>query len=185
VGSGALNFNGQSTYVETSDKGTLSGLSQLTASCWFKAKAFNTNETGYLISKDEQGDGDNATDSYSLCVSGGTGGNVQISGQIYSGSGTGPDGKAIWKTNTLKINQWYHVALSFNGNTIRLYLDGKQVSTGSWSKKPNSNKSTPLRIGQCSGSVTRYFDGAIDDVRLYNRSLTVSEVVSLYKLGKP
>lgn len=88
----------------------------------------------------------------------------------------------------LATNRWYHVAAvldDWNGdglkvNDLRLYIDGKQV-TGSY-YNPNEALSTgnsyPVRIG--SHVSTNYkFIGQIDDVRLYNKALTESEIRSL------
>jgi len=181
VGIGALSFDGKSSYVEMSDSGKLSGFSKMTAACWFKAKAFDTNETGYLISKDKQGDGIDSNDSYALSLSATKSSKVQVYASVWSSSGSKNVG--VPKEMELKTGQWYHAAFTYDGSTIKLYLDGTEIGSKQMSNSVNSNTSVPLRVGQCSGSRTRYFDGAIDDVRIYNGALSSNEIGSLFQMG--
>jgi Concanavalin A-like lectin/glucanases superfamily/Immunoglobulin domain len=72
-------------------------------------------------------------------------------------------------------NQWYQIAMLRNSGTTSFYVNG--VST------PNSNTDTPhiptaFRIGSNIGY--RFFNGAIDDVRIYNRALSSNEIAQLY-----
>jgi hypothetical protein len=75
---------------------------------------------------------------------------------------------------TLPLNTWTHVATTFDGSTLRLFVNGTQVSSravsGSMIQSTN-----PLRIG---GNAVwgEYFSGLIDEVRIYNRALTASEI---------
>ena len=74
----------------------------------------------------------------------------------------------------LTANQWTHVAGTYDGTTLRLYLNGVQVSTQA---KTGALKVTglPLRVGgdEYSGE---YFPGLIDNLRIYNRALTAAEI---------
>ena len=87
-------------------------------------------------------------------------------------------------------NEWIHVtAVMVDHADIRLYVNGVDVG-GSYSGgngTANIRRSTgPLRIGnwfEAGGAGDQFFNGRIDDLRLYNRALSVTEIDALYKLG--
>jgi acid phosphatase type 7 len=77
---------------------------------------------------------------------------------------------------------WHHVVATKNGTSVRLYLDGRDV-TGTVSNTTMPNNTMPLAIGQSTG--TAYFSGTIDEVALYNVALSASQVSSHYSAGSP
>jgi CubicO group peptidase (beta-lactamase class C family) len=77
---------------------------------------------------------------------------------------------------SLALNQWQHVAGTFNGSTLAIYLDGALVASASRSGSINRG-TTPLTIGN-QKSLTRPFDGAIDDPGVWNRALSPTEVAA-------
>jgi len=86
-------------------------------------------------------------------------------------------------TSTNVGTGWHHVVMVIDaGGVPTAYLDG--VSAGTY---PGSNSSTPsgaiTTIGTVSGSAANYFTGSIDDVRLYNRPLSQTDILSLYSAG--
>lgn len=76
---------------------------------------------------------------------------------------------------TAPIGTWVHVAYTYDGTAVNGYLDGvlriSTPTTGSIQGRP-----TPLLIG-VDGSLGQGFKGRLDDVRIYNRALTVTEIV--------
>jgi hypothetical protein len=72
------------------------------------------------------------------------------------------------------LNTWTHIAVTFDGGTERLFINGAEVSTvaasGSIIQSSNS-----LRIGG-NGVWGEYFAGLIDEVRVYDRALTATEI---------
>lgn len=74
---------------------------------------------------------------------------------------------------------WSHVAASFDGTTKRLYVNGVEKSSNV--AVPSNYDADPVRIG-CDrefGAEQHYFDGAVDEVRLYNRVLSSNEIATL------
>jgi hypothetical protein len=90
-------------------------------------------------------------------------------GQVFIGGEQNAVGSA-----PLPLDQWSHLAVTYDGSSLRLYVDGSLVSTAavSGSIEPSSG---PLRIG--GNSVwDEWFAGLIDEVRVYNRALSQSEI---------
>jgi hypothetical protein len=73
----------------------------------------------------------------------------------------------------LTANTWAQVAMTSDGTTLRLYVNGKQVDTGPASAVMESKG--PLLIG-CAKNFGEFFAGSIDNARVYNRTLTAAEV---------
>jgi hypothetical protein len=74
----------------------------------------------------------------------------------------------------LRTNVWTHLAATYDGSTLRLFVDGVEVDSTP-SGLPMAVSAGPLRIG---GNSIRgeYFRGLIDEVRIYNRALSATEI---------
>ena len=81
----------------------------------------------------------------------------------------------------MNLGNWYHVVLSRNSSVGgRIYING--VPQGSLVGLGNlAVNNAPLNIG--AGGSSNQFPGSIDEVRIYNRSLSDKEVQYLYKYG--
>ena len=90
--------------------------------------------------------------------------------------------RSLSSTSTLVANDWYHLAGVFTGDTANLYINGiLNTSTSYGTITADSNTST-LRIG--GSSAGNYFNGRLDDVKIYNYGLTSQEVKKTYSRGK-
>jgi glucose/arabinose dehydrogenase/chitodextrinase len=74
----------------------------------------------------------------------------------------------------LPLNQWTHVAGTYDGAQLRLYVNGVQVASQARTGSLEVN-AFPLRIGGNTYS-TEFFPGRIDEVRIYNRALSAAEI---------
>jgi hypothetical protein len=88
------------------------------------------------------------------------------------------------------VNRWYHVAVSYNTvyNERRIYIDGVEQPAGNVARVFGIDSSANnLRIGnQAPGKSwgnSNHWRGKIDEVRIYNRVLSPTEVVELYQIG--
>lgn len=70
---------------------------------------------------------------------------------------------------------WTHVAGTYDGSTMRLYVDGTQVASQSGLSGTLPSSTADIIIGGQQND-SNYFDGTIDDVRIYNRALSQSEI---------
>jgi hypothetical protein len=91
---------------------------------------------------------------------------------------------------SISTNQWHHIAGTYDGSTIALYVDGVLAASSSHSGALSSNSgflsigSEDGRTGACPSCVgTRYFKGLLDEVGIYGRALSSSEIQSLYDAG--
>jgi len=99
-------------------------------------------------------------------------------------SRTGPGSGHVESLSLLSSNIWHMVAMSYDGNILRFYLNGNLdgLKAAKFNLKPSVQKS----IGSSKPDYDEeYFEGSIDDVRIYNRVLSDAEVKALYNLEKP
>jgi hypothetical protein len=76
----------------------------------------------------------------------------------------------------LPLNTWTHVALTYDGASMQLYVNG--VPRASSALTGSITTSTePLRIGGTTAFASEYFSGLIDEVRVYNRALALPEIL--------
>ena len=80
---------------------------------------------------------------------------------------------------SLVVETWFHVVGTYSQGFLTLYINGTIDSQLEGVDSPNSN-SENFEVGRWTGSETQHFNGYIDDVGLWNRSLNEDEVLALY-----
>ncbi len=75
----------------------------------------------------------------------------------------------------MNTNQWYHVAVTVDGGTIRLYINGVQQATGTFSGSPTHN-SRITTIGASPSFPGRVWNGALDEIRVWNVARTSEQI---------
>lgn len=92
--------------------------------------------------------------------------------------------KADTNSVTISDNQWYHVVGVFNNNSSVLYLDGGQAAGNNNTSDINvPSVNTPFKMGNDLYKTSRQKTVQVDDVRIYDRDLSSSEVSNLYSNG--
>ena len=114
--------------------------------------------------------------------------NQNLGGLQYDGTSIefGPgasSGQAIWTSARPSYSTWHHVAVTVKGTTAELFIDGatqgtKDIST--FTQYWGTVNERIFFIGKDFAGNDTYFDGSIDDARIYGRSLSPSEVKALY-----
>lgn len=97
----------------------------------------------------------------------------------------GKDNVANITSTTITITdtvQFHHVATTKNGSSVRMYIDGVDV-TGSVSNQTIVDTTNDLYFGRRVTGGGNRFKGVLDDPRIYNRALTPGEIVALYSCG--
>jgi hypothetical protein len=88
-------------------------------------------------------------------------------------------------TGNIITKKWYHAVGTWDDSVWKLYLNGVLVNTASTNHAPFSDSNSTYVGGfDLNGTLARVPDGKIDDVRIYNRALSASEVQYLYNMGK-
>ena len=93
---------------------------------------------------------------------------------FYTLDNCGAGDAAIGKT-IIDDNTWYHIAATWDGDEIAICVDGVLDVTLPTKRNPKT-RGMPLRIGAMGNNSTTQFDGAIDEVRVYNRALSEGEI---------
>ncbi len=167
---GALAFDGILHTVEVPDAPSIgANLTQgFSVSTWFNsAVALSTGGNTYRMF--EKGDcifllqGNGQTNSLGI---GGMNVNVKRGGT----------NNAATINQALVAGRWYHLAGTFDGQVLRAYLDGELTGTKTVGGPIDDDK-LPLRIG--SDDATSHFNGAMDDVRIWDRALSDREIRNL------
>ena len=80
---------------------------------------------------------------------------------------------------------WHHGALTFNGSALFLFVDGKPIGNKLFiNETPDNTGTQPLRIGANSLNEDKFFTGDVDEIRLWNRALNMSEIENGYLENK-
>ncbi len=157
---GALDFNGTSSLVAIPASTSLNVSSAMTLEAWVYPTAA---QSGWRTIMQRQ------TDAYFLNAS-------NSGGPLWPSGGGTLGGSTVYASagSPLALATWTHVALTYDGSMLRLYVNGTQVASAPQSGAIQTN-TNPLRIG---GNVPygEYFQGRIDEARVYNRALTAGEV---------
>lgn len=151
----SIDFNGTSDYVNSGNNVNLNG--NFTVSAWIKRDATN----GTILSKK------NATTGYDFFIN--AAGNAQMT--WTNGAAT----QSITSTIVIPASKWHNLAVTYDGTTARMYIDGV-LNNSVNVLAPQNNAFEFLVAASNSASVTRYFNGTIDEVRIWNTSLSVNQL---------
>ena len=176
VSGGALSFDGNGDYVDCGSDSSLNITDEITIEAWVKLNGWPpANDYANIVGK-----------------TGGSGGNNDFSYMIYvveSSHSIRPhvresDGNIIWFDSTsINLNTWYHIVQVADGNNLRLYINGVEDSN---SLKPYDGtiKSIDGNVYIAHDTREEYFNGTIDEIRIYNRALTLAEIQQNFEAGR-
>jgi hypothetical protein len=82
--------------------------------------------------------------------------------------------RIVYGGSAIPVNTWSHLATTYDGAMLRLYVNGTQAGAQALSGAM-AISNNPLRIGGNS-ALGEYFQGRIDEVRVYNRALSQTEI---------
>jgi len=162
-GSGALVFNGSSDWVTVADSASLDLTTAMTLEAW----VFPTvTPTGWraILSKERPGD-------LAYFLHAGNGNNRPAGGGVMGNTERILSGPAA-----LTLNAWTHLAVTYNGTTLILYVNGAQAATQAVTGAIVLSNNA-FRIGG-DAPFGEFFQGRIDEVRVYNRALAAGEITS-------
>jgi len=168
----ALSFDGNGDYVDVGDPNDDSldfgASTDFSVSLWFKT---SMSSAGFLVNKKAKG----YTKGYDTYIQ---------NGQIWARIGNTSIGLGTHTTETFNDNDWHHVAVLYDrDDVVKIYVDDvNKASSGSISAIGDINNSQDFVIGDRKVNHA-YFDGKMDDVRVYDKVLSVNDISDLYQNG--
>jgi hypothetical protein len=163
-GGQARNFNGTSDYVNATDSAGLSPSSGLTVEALFRADSLSGVQT--LASKSWSG---GTGEGYTLWLNGNRAQMI-----IYDKNGV----KVNLYSPTLATDTWYHVAATFDGSIMSMYVNGVNVTSCAC----NGMKASTLYllVGRTAPKSEGFLNGDLAMIRVYGRALSAGEVITNY-----
>ena len=172
-------MDGSDDFVDAGDISVADGGNALSVSFWARQTALGTNQT-FVAKWDYQTQGSWAIQTDNTITSKlklfiptsltdiGTGYNVTTPASSWS------------------AGVWHHVVFTYPGGAAKVYIDGVSQSLTTQGSAPAAMQASTasVKIGKFGGTLDRYFNGIIDDVRIYNRALSPAEAKLLYNLGR-
>ncbi|MBU0676285.1 MAG: hypothetical protein KJ950_16720 [Proteobacteria bacterium] len=166
----AYSFDGTSGYIEIQDSTSLALTPDFSISLWFNN--YSDTDRGRLLTKGTDYDR-----------------NFHVFWETAAGESCAPN--TIWAnistagvcSNVLSLNTWYHVTFVVKGGSfLNIYIDGLLHGSLNTASVPDIT-SQPLLIGAYPGP-RQFFEGTIDDIRIYNRALNSYEILTLSSQGE-
>ena len=162
----AASFDGTDSggYVLVDHDETLDGMNKLTLSAW--AKKNDAAVGGYVFLKHI---------TYSLIAD-----EKRINTYV---EGSGGHTSIVPTTDLINDTEWHHYALTYDGNTAKVYVDGQELESKPFSESIATNPARNLYIGKNPWG--NNFNGLIDEVKIYDKALTGQEILASYENNKP
>lgn len=171
---------GAGNYFHRWDSATLDRAGSLTAMAWVEFDTFGSTQT-ILVKGRSCGSSPTCHWNYDLDYDSGNN-RFRFIGNTATGSTS--FSVLYTKPSTILINQWHHYAgvVNTGTNTAYLYVDGSQVASAALSGTPGANdfefSAGGMVFNDCN-CVLRQVDGTMDEIRVYDRALSASDIASI------
>ncbi|MHC4240652.1 MAG: LamG domain-containing protein [Planctomycetota bacterium] len=149
--------------------------SRFTVAMWVKwSRGFRQKALNRLIQK-----GNDNNETFAIIGGGGADnrGNADNAVSFAMATETRGDVHSVSAKGTFEGGKWYHVAATYDGSDMLLYVNGKVAGKNTIGEvKPIAVEGEPLVIGSRPPNMDRGFNGVVDDVRLYNKALSAADI---------
>lgn len=156
-------FDGTTGYVQIPHNTNLNGSTALTYSAWINPTSWSGGIRQIMAKS----------------VHGGGSGRAQMGifseGGVLKGRAETTGGQREVTMTLPSAGNWHHVALVFNGTSLTLYIDGNS-NTNNFATTTLKPTTDELDISKRVGTSQYFFDGAIDEVKVFNRALVSEEI---------
>ncbi|MEI6900537.1 MAG: LruC domain-containing protein, partial [Bacteroidota bacterium] len=156
----SMNFNGTTAWIKMPNSTNLTFTNQYSVSAWVKA---SKQQTAKIIQK---GDWDGL----------GLGQDLWNGWQTSVAFSDGTSSLINWNSGLPVINQWYYLVGTYDGTTLKIYVDGVLKNSVTVSKNIRLNGRF-ISIGSDAGN-QKFFQGLLDEVSLWNVALTSSQITT-------
>ena len=168
---GAYSFDGLNDYITI---GTIDFGQAFTVCTWIKPTAWGTSADSYIHNIFSNENGAGSTFAFRLGSKGQPSLRQRLAVAIYENDGPND----YESTKDLSLNTWQHVAATWDGNTIKFYVNG--AFTNQQSAIHTMDSGTNTFMVAHSPEYNRPYAGAIDDLLVYNRVLNDTEIFQIY-----
>ncbi len=185
TGATSLVFDGVDDYVTMGAASEL-GLDRFTVEAWVRrdgrGRTFSTGAGGLALvpiagKGRGEGDGSNIDCNYTIGFAG------DVIGADFEDAATGANHPVLGKT-ALPLGEWHHVAVSYDGATWRIFVDGRLDAEAAANATPRKDSAQHFGIGAAldsKGTPAGALHGALDEVRVWKRARTAAEIAgSMY-----
>ena len=154
-----------------------------TVTIWFKG---DITRSGWLLRKG--GSGGSHTTDYGVLASSSYRTFVWGTGRFSAAGGNDTTDWMVVPTSNIGTDEWHHVVATYkqgasNAGFKNFYIDGQQIGRAGSGTRKNPTNNGLLLIGS---EINRSFwQGHLDDIRIYNRALSKEQVKALYEFEKP
>jgi YD repeat-containing protein len=177
----ARSFNGTSQYIDASPTafGTPANFS---AEAWVKTTATKASGGYHFLISDSSSDLDNG---FSLVIDSSNRPTFVIAKEGLFGSVTRATATS---STTVALNTIHHIVGTYDGSRARIYVDGVERGSATFTGSPTWASGRDLRIGRpvsSTGLAQRYLQGTLDEPAIYTAALSAATVRAHYEAGKP
>jgi len=159
----ALQFNGIDEYASIGDNNSLDITENVTIEAWIRASSWEDYIwKGSIVAKD----GSNKTGYNLRCGE---------NGRLSFVSGISGQWVEVQSQEIMETDTWYHVCGTYDGNSQKLYINGDLVGENQTTGFIDTND-VHLFIAASPGFSDRYFNGKIDEIRLWNTARTEQQI---------
>ena len=170
----AVDLDGSSEYLYRNDDDDFDYTGgEITIAAWIKSSEI-PESPGYIISKESNGG--SGSSGYHLYVgsSNTIGFSMPIDGTSYYAA----------QSSVLTPEKWQYVVGTFDGATMKLYVDGELIRSSIRPSGAGAGTTNPLTIGVMSYTESDHFNGFIDEPMITAEALTSSQIKQIYQTGK-
>jgi len=163
-------FDGDGDKINIGDPDIVEGLSAMTVMAWIK-----TAEDDFPVQRGIVAQKGTSTDAFGFNIAD----NDNLGFQVITSGGSSGASATDWGLN--KAGEWHHVVGLYNSTGAFLFADGVLIDVGDPHSGTIDATTNDLRIGEIDNERgDRIWNGTIDDVMIFNRSLTQAEIQALY-----
>lgn len=173
----SLEFDGRQTYVDCGNPPSLNFGDGIAVSAWIKMRKFDA-AWQTIISKGDKSwklQRFKEQDKVAFSITG-----VKATSEAWMDTPT----LDLVSTARIEDGKWHHIVGSYDGRQAVLYVDG-EIQDSKTASGSVSQNSEPVWIGQNAGSPDRFFNGWLDDIRLFDHGVSAEVVRELFNENQP
>ena len=173
----AFSLDGVDDYIVIADNANLRPTNAITVNAWVKFNSFPDGVAVHFIDRHNSGSGE-PYEGYALACSSAS---PLPSLWIWTNP-SNPIQNSVWGTTNIADDKFHHLAGTYDGSFVKIYVDGVLENSVSASGSIVYAGTLNLWLGASQQpSQFRRFKGLIDEVQIYNRALSASEIQQLYQ----